>query len=94
MAKQTRTNEPDNPMPERRAGAPRKRGPRKSVATLGDETAAAARDIRVSEEELHRLVSEAAYYKAQQRGFAPGYEHQDWLDAEAEVRQRLGVGKP
>lgn len=30
-------------------------------------------------------IAQAAYYKAEQRGFAPGYEMQDWLDAEREV---------
>jgi hypothetical protein len=76
------------PAPERRAGAPRKRTPRKSSA-LKQDAAMSARDIDISEEELRRQISEAAYYKAEQRGFAPGYEHQDWVEAEAEVRSRL-----
>jgi hypothetical protein len=73
--------------PERRV---RKRTPGKSSA-LKEDTATSARDIDISEEDLRRLISEAAYYKAQQRGFAPGYEHQDWIEAEAEVRSRLGM---
>ena len=86
------------PAPEQAAGAPRKRAPRKSAltgspATVSDDTSAAARDIRVSDEELHRQISETAYYKAQQRGFAPGYEHQDWVEAEAEVLRRLGIAR-
>jgi hypothetical protein len=36
-------------------------------------------------EERHRQIAELAYYKAQQRGFAPGHELEDWLAAEAEV---------
>lgn len=36
-------------------------------------------------EDLHKLVETAAYYKAQRRGFVPGHEVEDWLDAEAEV---------
>lgn len=32
-------------------------------------------------------VAEAAYYRAERRGFAPGGELQDWLDAEYEVSQ-------
>jgi len=79
------------PAPERSAGAPRKRTPRKSSA-LKREMTTSARDIGISTEELRRQISEAAYYKAQQRGFAPGYEHQDWIEAEAEVRSRLGIG--
>ena len=27
-------------------------------------------------------IAEFAYYKAQNRGFIPGYELQDWLEAE------------
>lgn len=29
-------------------------------------------------------IAELAYYKAESRGFAPGYELQDWLEAEQE----------
>jgi hypothetical protein len=31
------------------------------------------------------MISEAAYYRAQRRGFAPGRELDDWLAAEAEI---------
>ena len=41
------------------------------------------------EPEWHRLISEAAYYHAQQRGFEPGGELDDWLRAEREVRERI-----
>lgn len=44
-----------------------------------------------STEEIYRLIREAAYFKAEARGFAPGVEWQDWLDAEQEVRQRLQI---
>ncbi len=29
-------------------------------------------------------IAEFAYYKAENRGFAPGYELEDWLEAEQE----------
>ena len=35
------------------------------------------------------MIAELAYYRAERRGFAPGGELQDWLEAEAEVRARL-----
>jgi hypothetical protein len=35
------------------------------------------------------LIAEAAYYRAEQRGFAPGNELEDWLAAESEVDARL-----
>jgi hypothetical protein len=33
----------------------------------------------------HRLIRETAYRLYEQRGYMPGYELQDWLQAEAEV---------
>jgi hypothetical protein len=36
-----------------------------------------------------KRVAEAAYYRAEQRGFAPGYEVADWLASEAEVDSEL-----
>ena len=47
-----------------------------------------------SPEEVWKLIAEAAYYKAKARGFAPGGEVQDWIEAEAEVRHRLGRAPP
>jgi hypothetical protein len=29
--------------------------------------------------------------RAEQRQFAPGHEHEDWVAAEAEVMHRLGI---
>ena len=43
----------------------------------------------LSPEEVYRLIQETAYYKAKARGFAPGHEVQDWIEAEAEVRLRV-----
>jgi hypothetical protein len=42
-------------------------------------------------EQIRERIREAAYYRAQQRGFSPGYEMEDWLAAEAEIRNR-GAG--
>ncbi|TCJ12390.1 DUF2934 domain-containing protein [Parasulfuritortus cantonensis] len=36
------------------------------------------------------MIAVAAYHRAEKRGFAPGYELQDWLDAEAEISAMLG----
>ena len=32
-----------------------------------------------------RTIAEAAYYCAEQRGFEPGHELEDWLEAEARI---------
>ena len=39
--------------------------------------------------EIYEMIAEAAYYRAQKRGFAPGLEEDDWRAAEAEVMDRL-----
>ena len=35
--------------------------------------------------DIDAMIAERAYYKAEQRGFAPGHELDDWLEAEWEV---------
>lgn len=40
-------------------------------------------------EDYQAMVAEAAYFLAEQRGFAPGYEVEDWLEAEALIKQHL-----
>lgn len=35
------------------------------------------------------MIAEAAYYRAEQRGFDPGHEIEDWLAAEAAVDASL-----
>lgn len=37
-------------------------------------------------EDSREAVAKAAYYKAEKRGFEPGHELPDWLEAEAEIR--------
>ena len=48
----------------------------------------------ISPDELRKLISEAAYYRAKQRGFAPGHELEDWIQAEAEVMRRVSSRGP
>lgn len=40
----------------------------------------------------HALVCERAYYLAEQRGFAPGHEVDDWLGAERELERAWTTG--
>jgi len=49
--------------------------------------ATAARLITV--EERRRLIAEAAYLRAEARGFTGGSPEEDWVKAEAEVDARL-----
>ena len=42
----------------------------------------------------HTAIAEAAYFRAERRGFAPGHELEDWLEAEIEIKGRLiGEGR-
>ncbi|MDP2810996.1 MAG: DUF2934 domain-containing protein [Rhodocyclaceae bacterium] len=36
-----------------------------------------------------QIIAEAAYFRAEQRGFAPGNEMSDWLQAEADMESVL-----
>lgn len=48
--------------------------------------------VKVTPEQRHFMIAEAAYYRAERRGFEGGYEWQDWMDAEAEI-ERMISGK-
>lgn len=37
----------------------------------------------------HEMIATAAYYLAEQRGFAPGHELQDWYRAQAAIDNEL-----
>lgn len=40
---------------------------------------------RMAPEQRQQLIAQAAYFIAERRGFAPGNELEDWLQAEAEI---------
>lgn len=73
----------------------RKAAPKKSAAAAPTPAAVTAATIRnvsdapthrpVSAAERARMVAEAAYYRAQRRGFANGDPVRDWAEAEAEI---------
>ena len=78
-AKPTATRRPAKPAPD---------APSSDVIQTGIGSGGNTR-AEMSPEETYRLIQETAYYKAKARGFAPGHEVQDWIEAEAEVRMRL-----
>ena len=44
--------------------------------------------VAPSDARLQPQIAEAAYYRAERRGFAPGQEVEDWLAAEKEILER------
>lgn len=67
-------------------------------AKAGSKPIPSKAEIRVDEasklspEEREKLVATAAYYRAEKRGFSPGYEIEDWIEAEMEVFRLIGKG--
>ena len=43
--------------------------------------------------EFEQLIAEAAYFRAEKRGFEPGNEIADWLDAETALKSRQESGE-
>jgi hypothetical protein len=72
-----------------RSGGARSAGSKPLQAERPAKTATDAPVSKLSPEEVYKLIQESAYFKAKARGFAPGHEVQDWIEAEAEVRRRL-----
>jgi hypothetical protein len=77
--------------------APRSTPPSTAAPRTAASSAAAPRNsasaiTAPSNEEMYRLIAETAYFKAKARGFEPGGEVQDWIEAEAEVRLRIERG--
>lgn len=63
---------------------------RESAAKVSDGESGAA-DLASGNGGIPReqWIAEAAYFRAEQRGFSPGNEMSDWLDAEADVIRML-----
>jgi hypothetical protein len=65
---------------------PRKRAPRKRASPPAAEV---QYPNFVDPQQRAALIARAAYFRALERGFAPGHELEDWLAAEAEVDSGL-----
>jgi len=59
------------------------------IAAILRQAREAPAPAAVGPKERYHGVAEAAYFRAERRGFLPGYELQDWLDAEAELDKPL-----
>lgn len=59
--------------------------PARKSSTKRSRTPAPKVDAKIDAEKRHALIAQAAYLRAERRGFAPGHEVEDWLSAEAEI---------
>lgn len=53
--------------------------------THSDERSGITDEVRAMAEQTRLMIREAAYYLAAKRGFAPGHEMEDWLQAEKQI---------
>ncbi|MGB6486084.1 MAG: DUF2934 domain-containing protein [Steroidobacteraceae bacterium] len=90
MATRRTTGSPrtESPQPAEKAAPRRRAEPVKPAAPAP----AASTRITVSEDARRAMIAEAAYLRAERRGFAAGCEEEDWLAAEAEVDALLRAG--
>ena len=81
------TRRPTEPKDEKTtASAPTTRPRAKSTTPRVRKTAPKpAAPVAISEDVRRGMIAEAAYLRAERRGFAPGGEKEDWMAAEAEV---------
>jgi hypothetical protein len=79
--------------PSRRTGRkvaiPSVTPPVSGEAGLISQLAQSAANRSVDPEVKEAMIAEAAYYCAEKRGFAPGHELEDWLEAKAQIELAL-----
>ncbi len=78
-----------NPSTSAAGTRPSRRG---AVASKQAPSAAAA-PVTVTSDVRRAMIAEAAYLRAERRGFVPGFEDDDWLTAEKEVDALLSGGQ-
>jgi len=61
--------------------------PKKKASSAGKPKGGTSKP---SAQEIRRMIEVAAYYKAERRNFAPGFEDLDWLEAEKEISRIVG----
>ncbi len=66
----------------------------KRTAEASGKQQVEAKRAAISGEERRRMVAEAAYFRALQRGFAGGSPEDDWYTAEAEILRCFPAGMP
>ena len=68
----------------------------KATNVRGKNATGTKPSIKIGSQEWQEEVATAAYYRAEARGFRGGSPEQDWLDAEAELLERIApdAGRP
>ena len=74
---------------QKKAKASDEASPRPANINVDSRSSMAKLTSKFSREERQRMIEEAAYYRAEQRGFYGEQKLQDWLDAESEINSKF-----
>jgi len=74
---------------KKKAASARKIAPKKATAKSAKTAKTDTSMMDITPKERWKMVAVAAYHKAEKRGFAPGHDLQDWIDAEKEIAEFL-----
>ena len=85
MTTTTNKGKSTSPTVKKTSAAKKRSTPKKAAAKKAASTRPTGSPVMVSAEERWRMVATAAYHRAEQRGFAPGHEVEDWLAAEKDI---------
>ena len=58
------------------------------IPVIGIDPALELDSSEIEGDDKQSRIAVLAYYKAEARGYEPGYEMQDWLDAESEIMEK------
>jgi hypothetical protein len=76
-----------------RAKAPAK-APARAKVTKPKPAVRTDVETSLTESDRLRMIELAAFFRAERRGFVPGFEAEDWFAAEAEIAAQIPVAKP
>jgi chromosome segregation ATPase len=79
-------------MPEAKSKPNTKKPAVESTAARPAAKRATGNRVTLTPEQRYHMIAEAAYFRAERRGFIGGDPAQDWLDAEAEIDRILQAG--
>jgi hypothetical protein len=70
--------------------AAKPKAPAQSIKQKTSKRQTSASSAAFADEERRSMIAEVAYFNAEKRGFEPGHEETDWLEAEKTVDSLLG----
>lgn len=73
---------------------PRKKRVARESSSPAESAPSAPSATSVADAARQKMISDAAYYRAQKRDFAPGRELDDWLAAETEISSQFLEQEP